>query len=110
MLHELSLKQFQLGGDKNNSKIDSGILPFMVTPPGATSEKAAFHQVEEDDAMLDYGVVAEGGNELSLADARVIRKGHAHIPLNLDEETDQLWWTFLAIFASIHGRHYHVTT
>ena len=42
MPHELALKHFKLGGDENISKIDSEILPFMVKPPGATSEEAAF--------------------------------------------------------------------
>ena len=41
---ELSLKNFKLGGDENFSSIDSGILPFMVTPPGATSEEAVYCQ------------------------------------------------------------------
>ena len=81
---ELSLKQFRLGEDENNYKIDSGILPFMVTPPGATSEEAAFCRVEEDNAMIDYGVVAEGATGLSLDDAWAIRKGRAYIPLNWD--------------------------
>ena len=41
MSHELSLQNFKLGGNKNFSKIDSGILPFMVAPPGATFDLAA---------------------------------------------------------------------
>ena len=106
--HKLSLKQFQLGGDDNNSKIDLGILPFMVTLPEATSEEAALGRDDKDKAMLDYGIVSEATNGLSLTDARVIHKGHAYIPPNWDEGTDQLW-TFLATFASIYGCRHHVT-
>jgi len=83
--HELSLKQFKLGGKENNSRIDSGILPFMVTPPGAMSKEASFRQDEEDDTMLDYGVVYKGATGLSLADSQAIRKSRAYIPLNWDE-------------------------
>ena len=82
---ELSLKQFRLGEDENNYKIDSGILPFMVTPPRATSEEAATCPDEEDDAMLDYGVVYAGNTELTLAEAREIRKSRAYLPLNKDK-------------------------
>ena len=42
--HELSLKNFKLGDDKNTSKIDTGILTFTVTPPGATSVEATTRQ------------------------------------------------------------------
>ena len=60
--YELSLKQFQLGGDDSNSKIDLGIVPFMVTRSGATSKEAAFRQDEENDAILDYGIVSKATN------------------------------------------------
>ena len=55
--HELALKHFKIGGDKKNSKINSGSFPFMVTPPGATSEEATVYQDKKDDVMLDYGVL-----------------------------------------------------
>ena len=57
--------------------------------------------------MLDYDIVSKTTNGLSLTDAYAIHKGNVYIPLNWDEETDQLW-AFLAIFASIHGRRHHV--
>ena len=106
--HELSLKNFKLGGNENNSKIDSGILPFMVTPLGATSDEAAAHQDKEDDAILGYGVLYEGTNGLKLAEAREIRKSHVYFPLNWDEGRDQLW-AFLAAFSSLHGCNHYVT-
>ena len=63
-------QKLQVGLQQNSSNIDSGILPFMVTPLGATSVKA--RQEEVDAAMLDYGVLFKGTNRLSLADSRVI--------------------------------------
>jgi len=101
------LKNFKLGGDKKSSNIDLGILPSMVTPPGATSEEAVYRKDAEDNAMLDYGMVSESTNGLSLTDARAIQRGHAYIPINWDEGTDQLF-AFLVIFSSIHGCRHHV--
>ena len=81
----------------------------MVTPPGATSEEAAYRQDAEDNTMLDYGLVSESTNGLLLTNAHMIWKGHVYIPLNWDEGTDQLF-AFLVIFSSIHGCGHHVTT
>ena len=67
--HEQALKTFTFNGDGNPSKIDSGLLPFMVIPPGATSDAATTRQVETDATMLDYGVLFEGARGLSLADS-----------------------------------------
>ena len=55
--HKLAPKNFKLGGDKKSSKIGTVILPFMVTPPGATSVEAIARQDKENDAMLDYAVI-----------------------------------------------------
>ena len=80
--HKLTLKHFKLSGNEKKSKIDSGIFPFMVTPPGAMSKEAAFRQDEEDDAMLYYGVIYEGANGISLAEAQAIHKYRVYLPLN----------------------------
>ena len=71
--------------------------------------KAVYRQDAEDNAMLDYGMVSELTNGLSLTDACTIRVGKAYMPLNWDEGTDQMF-AFLAIFSSIHGRRHHVAT
>ena len=69
---ELSLKNFKLGGIENFSNIDLGILSFMVTSPGATSEEGVYRQDAKDNAMLDYGMLSDLTNGLTLTDARKI--------------------------------------
>ena len=80
----------------------------MVLPPGVTSDEAADRQEEEDDAMLDYGVLFEGANGLTLADSCEVHKGKPYLPVNWDEGTAQLW-VYLSAFAAIRGRNHHVT-
>ena len=107
--HELSLKNFKLGDDGKSSKIDTGILPFAVTPPGATSVEATARQDEENDAMLDYAVVYDGnGNGLTLAEAHVMRKSCAYLS-NIWKEGKGQIWAYLTAFSALHGRNYHIT-
>ena len=80
--HKLSLNHFKLSCNENNSKIDSGIFPFVVTPAGAMSNEGTFRQDKEDDAMLYYGVVYKGATRISLAEAQAIHKYHVYLFLN----------------------------
>mmetsp|Transcript_31582 Transcript_31582/g.35346 ORF Transcript_31582/g.35346 Transcript_31582/m.35346 type:complete len:444 (+) Transcript_31582:725-2056(+) len=89
--HKQALKSFTFNGDGNPSKIDSWLLPFIVIPPGATSDSATARQVEIDATMLDYGVLFEGARGLSLADSHEIRKVKAYLPDDWDEGTAQLY-------------------
>ena len=57
--------------------------------------------------MLDYGMVSDLTNGLTLMDACKIQSGVAYIPIICDEGKDQRF-AFLAIFMSIHGRCHHV--
>ena len=61
VIHENALKSFTFDGDSIPSNIVSGFLPFMMIPSGGTSNEATAHQLEIEDAMLDYGIVLEGG-------------------------------------------------
>jgi len=77
--HKQALKSFTFDGDGNTSKIDSRLLPFIVIPPGATSDSATARQHKMDTAILNYSGLFEGARGLSLADSREIWKTKAYL-------------------------------
>ena len=52
--HDNTLKSFKFDGDGNPSNILSGFLPFMMIPPGGTSNAATARKFEIEAAMFDY--------------------------------------------------------
>ena len=81
--HKLSLKNFKLGGEENSSNINTGILPFTVTPSGATFAEATTRQDEDQDTILGYAIVHEGnGTGLTIAEARSMRNCKAYLAYN----------------------------
>ena len=73
--HKLSLKNFKLDGNKNNSNIDTGYLPFTVIPTGATLIEATTRQDKDQDVILYYAIVHEGnGNELRMMEIHEIHQ------------------------------------
>ena len=67
--HENALKTFTLNGDSIPFNIASGFLPFVMIPPGATSNEATTRQLEIEAAMLNYGILFEGARGLFLEDS-----------------------------------------
>ena len=61
VVHENALKSFKFEGDGIPSNIASGLLLFMMVPPGGTSSAATARQLEIEEAMYDYSTVLEGG-------------------------------------------------
>ena len=106
--HENALKFFTFDGDGIPSNIASGFLPFMMIPPGGTSNTATARQLKIEAAMLDYGIVLEGGRGIGLEDSREIRNMKAYFPLDWDEGTAQLY-AFLSGFSATHGYYHQVT-
>ena len=82
IVHEQALKTFMFDGDGIPSNITSGYLPFMMIPPGGTSNEATARQLKIESTNLDYGTVLESGRGIVLGDSCALYKIKAHLPLD----------------------------
>jgi len=94
----------------NEHELGNGVLPFSVTPPGATSN-AAQKQLADDLARAEqYNMSGEAVNgALSASDARSMRNPKGYIPINWAEANSQIK-CYKPLLATVLGeRHPNVT-
>ena len=89
--HKNCLKTFTFNGGGIPSNIASVFLPFMMIPPGGTSNEATARQLEIEAAMFDYNTALEGGRGIGLEDSREIRKMKGYLLLDWNKGTAQLY-------------------
>ena len=103
--HETSFKNLEFAGDKVNSNINSGLLPFTITPSGFNSRSSVVQQQEDRDNFLDYNALHSSSANLTLANSKSLRCSKGFISCNWDKGEEQLW-NMLSLFSAIHGVEY----
>ena len=83
--HETSFKNLEFASDKINTNINSGLLPFTITPSGCNSWHSVAQQEEDWDNFLDYNALHSSDANLTLTKSKSLQCSKGFIPCNWDK-------------------------
>ena len=100
--HSTSLQNFLFTGGSDYS-LKGGVLPFTITPPGATSAEGQEQQERDYERNTDDTTISTGNSLLTAADARALRSSSSYVPVDFDE-ADSMVDAYTAVLAAVLGQ------